>query len=225
MRKALVTCAVGPHLELLAIALPSFEAFAARHGYDLVLPEMECRRPPSWWKVPALKAALEGGYDLALWLDADTVIVDPTEDMAVPAKFWQAMVCHQTGDGGVPNCGVWMVRQPMIPYLEQAWEKTEFLNHGWWEQAAMHSLMGFEGRPVELADDPPELYEKTLFLDPGWNCHIWDKQPITRRRIEHATMIQDRAAAMRQWADQARAAAAPPPAYETATMPGREGRR
>lgn len=199
MSKALISYAVGPHQELLDIAAPSFQEFADRHGYDLLIPEpMDSPRPPSWHKIPALIAAL-GEYDEVLFLDADTVIVDPSEDLDVPADAWQALVRHRTGDGDVPNCGVWFVRRPMVPVLELQWSMVQYTHHGWWEQAAMHELLGFGERPVRLLA-PTELYERTCFLDPGWNVHKWDEQRLERQRIMHASMHPDRAAVMREWA-------------------------
>lgn len=200
MSKALVTLAVGPHEELLDIALPSFEAFADLHGYDLLIPDaIDCSRPPSWWKVPALIAALEE-YDEALFLDADTVIIDPSEDLGVHPWAWQALVEHHTGDGDVPNCAVWLVRKPMIPFLHIAWSMEKHLHHGWWEQAAMHELMGYGERPVRRVRQT-ELLGHTEFLDNGWNVHCWDSPAAAHPRILHATMLPDRAAAMRAWAE------------------------
>lgn len=198
MNKALVSYAIGPHVDLLDIALPSFHEFADRHGYDVVIPEpLDCDRPPSWHKVPVLLAALDE-YDEVLFLDADTVIIDRSEDLDVPADAWQALARHVTTDGEVPNCGVWFARKPMRPYLQQIWSLEGYLHHGWWEQAAMHQLLGYAGRPVTLVA-PSELYGRTHWLDSGWNVHVWDQQATGRERVMHATMCPDRAAAMREW--------------------------
>ena len=201
MTKALVTLARGPeHEALLDIALPSFQEFADRHGYDLLIPELACDRPVSWWKVPALKAAL-GAYDEALWVDCDIVITDPSEDVTVPKDAWQAMVQHHTGDGDVPNCAVWYVRKPMVPVLDEVWAQTHRLNHGWWEQAAMLDLLGYQHhfRPAYLSIETP-LYHRTHFLDNGFNHHKWDTPGPEHVRFCHATMHADRATVMRQWA-------------------------
>lgn len=202
MSRAIVTFAVGAeHERLLEIALPSFQEFARRHGYCLLTetpPAPDIPRPPSWWKIPALQAALDD-HDEALWLDCDTVIIDPRDDVEVDLLAWQAVVEHHTKDGRVPNLGVWLVRRPMLAVLSRMWEMTRYLNHGWWEQAAMLELLGYaDGRPVQLRA-PTGLYERTAFLDPGWNVHPWDANK-SRERILHATMHPDRAATMRRWA-------------------------
>jgi hypothetical protein len=200
-RRAIVTLARGPeHEELLELALPSFEAFGERHGYDVLVADIDSGRPASWDKVPALRAAL-AEYEEALWLDADTVIVDPSEDVPVDERAWQALVEHATGDGFVPNCGVWYVRAPMLPVLEQLWTMTGYLNHGWWEQAAMLELLGYRGRPVSRPVHANGLLLHTTFLDAGWNRHLWDTKPAEHVRIQHATVYPNRAETMRSWAE------------------------
>lgn len=200
MTKALVTIGVGGHRELLDIALPSFYEFADRHDYVLVEPVLESDRPPSWWKIPALISILQE-FDEALWVGADVVIVDPTEDLDVPEGKWHALVEHHTGDGHVPNCDVWFVRRPMIPWLEKAWGLTHRINHGWWEQAAIMDLLGYKvDRPAGRVQTT-ELLEHTCWLDHGWNVHAWDTPGPEHPRFMHATMHPDRAAVMREWAD------------------------
>lgn len=206
MTKALVTVAEGGHAEYLAIAQPSLEVFADRHGYTLLqVKDVETTRPASWWKIPGLIAALNT-YDEALFVGADFVCVDPSEDLDVPAEAWQALVAHRTGDGEVPNADFWYLRQPMLPILTTLWGKWEYTNHGWWEQAALMDMMGYKDRP-SLHVEPTELYDHTYFLDAGWNVHTWDRQPGEHPRFRHATMWPDRAAIMREWAAEALVAA------------------
>ena len=200
MRRALVTYASGSYAELLEIARPSFQAFCDRHGYDLIVAEFdEEPRPPSWMKIPALSEILTSGYDEALFVGSDIVIVDPSDDLDVPGEAWQALVAHHTGDGEVPNADFWLVRKPMLPWLERIWRMTGYTNHGWWEQAALVELMGYRGRPLHRAV-ASDLYERTHFLDLAWNVHRHDMRQPERRRVMHATMWPDRAQIMREWA-------------------------
>jgi hypothetical protein len=101
----------------------------------------------------------------------------------------------------VPNCAVWFVRQPMLPVLEEAWASAHRIEHGWWEQAAMMDLMGYQHhfRPAYLAA-PTILYDSTHWLDHGWNVHKWDTPGAAHPRFMHATMHPDRAAVMTEWA-------------------------
>lgn len=198
--RAIVTCATGNHEQLLDIAMPSFRAFAKQHGWTVLRADApDSWRAPSWWKVPILREALTQ-YGEALWLDADTVIVDTSEDLEAPDGCWQALVEHHTGDGKVPNCGVWLVRRPMIPIFDLLWQRRQYLHHGWWEQAALMSMMGYRVEHPAGPAEPTELFGRTHFLDPGWNRHIWDIQDTGRVRIQHATMHPDRQAVMSDWA-------------------------
>lgn len=204
MNRAICTFGTGKHAEYLNIALPLFKKFAALHGYDvLVADKIGGMRPPSWYKVRMLQDAL-ATYEAALWIDADVVIMDGSEDWPDLGDNWQSMVAHHTGDGEVPNHGVWYVTRAMLPTLAQIWALDKYKYHGWWEQAAGLELMGYdpERRPCRKTQ-PSELYDHTLFVDAGWNVHKWDMNKSTRPRFMHATMYEDVAGTMKTWAEAA----------------------
>ena len=212
MRRAILSFGVGLHADLLDIAWPSFERFAELHGWELI----DCNpepgfsdRPPSWWKIPFMLEALNGDFDEVLWLGADTVIVDPSEDITMPAPAWQALVIHDTPDGFVPNADVWLVRPKMRHVLEQVWSMTQHIDSPWWEQTALVEMMGYvtSNRPIKQIAETA-LWRHTHILDPGWNVHRNDAQEVTRPRIMHATMHPDRAAVMSEWAELAKSVTA-----------------
>ena len=189
MSRALVTFAVGEHRRLLELSLPRFAEYADRHGYELhAYPPRLVTRPPSWLKVAALLDALNH-HEEALWIDCDVVIVDGDLDLAdeVPDPCCQALVRHHTPDGEVPNCGVWLVREALRPALLRLWRMDRYLDHVWWEQAAVLDLLGYrhQQRPVELVA-PTELYRRTHWLGLEWNSHEQnDRHPSPR--FAHAT--------------------------------------
>ena len=203
MNRAIVTFGTGLHAELLKVALPGFKKFADRHGYELnVVEGLDPKMPAAWYKVPVLLEAYKS-YDEVLWLGADLVIVDGSEDIPVSKDCWQAMVFHHTNDGEVPNTEVWYTRRQMIPTLERMWQMANrgWHNAAWWEQSALIYLMGYRDdiRPVYLGN-PTELYFNTCQLDNSWNVHKWDKTQAKHPRIQHATMYPNRLAIMREWA-------------------------
>ena len=202
--KAIVSFGTGKHKELLDIAFPTFKAFADLHGWDLYCcDEIGKSRPAPWYKVNSLLELLQD-YDEALFLGADTVIVDGREDLTVPPGYWQALVEHHTGDGCVPNTDVWFCRKSMIATLRQVWSMDKWLMHGWWEQAALMELMGYQvWQPARVLLSGTELYRMTYFLDHAWNVHKWDNPQPEHPRIQHATMYPDRAGIMREWAREA----------------------
>jgi hypothetical protein len=185
--RVLVTFALGAYSELQQVALPGLEEYAGLHGYDLhTEPPTDQPRPASWMKIPLLLELLDR-YEEALWLDADVVVADPSRDIAddVPGEAWQALVRHHTPDGEVPNCGVWYLRRPMRPVLEQLWQMPVGGERAWWEQGALLELLGYRGRPSRL-DRPTGLFERTHWLGLEWNSHEQnDRHPDPR--FAHAT--------------------------------------
>jgi hypothetical protein len=161
---------------------PAMLAYAKRHGYQAVLDQTPTLDPPSWGKVPLLQALLDS-VDAVLWLDADCLIVDGSEDIAagVPEGMAQAMTAHVTWQGCIPNCGVWYLTHEAKPLLQEVmglYQKHR--DHVWWEQAAV----------IERINDGWKA--RTWWLDPGWNRHVHDMQQTNRIRIEHYTALPDR---------------------------------
>ena len=208
MKKAIVTFGVGGHKKLLDIARPSFKAFAKRHGYDYFeAAQVGHQRPAAWYKVRCLIDLLKH-YEHAIFFGCDLVVVDGREDFPLPANGWiQAMVTHHTQCGDVPNDDMWICTSAMIPWLEKVWALDKYLNHGWWEQAALLELMSYdpaiEHFPTHCRDLANQLYQNTYWLSNEWNVHCWDKPQPQHVRIQHATMWPDRAAIMRTWAKEA----------------------
>ena len=204
MKRAIATYAIGSCKPQLTYSLPTFKAFAKLHGYDVfVASEIGIRRHPVWYKIPMMQELLVD-YDEVLWLDSDLVIVDGREDLNVDKDAWQAMVFHHTGDGEVPNCGMWLVRKAILPYLDIAWNMTKYLDDRWREQSAIIEQMGYVDivRPVYLKE-PTELYNHTFQLDNGWNVHKWDIPQPEHPRIQHATMYPNLLGVMAEWSKQA----------------------
>ena len=204
MKRAIATFGVGKCQAMLNIALPSFKAFAKRHGYDLfVADKTGMARPPAWYKIPMLQTLL-ADYDEVLWLDSDTVIVDGREDMNVPAEAWQAVVIHKTYEGESPNLGVWLVRKAMLPYLQQAWDLTEYIHHKWWENAAIIDLMGFDPAHPVCPAIPNELLSHTHRLENWWNSTQVDQWAVHPARINHiAACYSNKTEVMAVWAQDA----------------------
>jgi hypothetical protein len=219
--KALCTFALGPQAPLQAIALPSLGRYAARHGYTLFAPSAdwlaarvrpESRfspdaagpRPASWLKLPLLHWLLaDAGFDAALWVDADVVMADASEDIADAAgrTCWQALVYHDVDVGEVPNCGVWWLAAAMAPVLPALWAMAGHRDHGWWEQAAMIELLGGDPNSGAVKTGGTPLAARTARLPYDWNPHARDRRGLPPdARFLHATTLPDRAAAMRAWA-------------------------
>lgn len=195
MSKTIITYAAGAHEELLDVALPTYKTFALRHGYDVVVGEKKCDLPPAWNKIPLLLDALDH-YDEVVWFDCDLVVVDPSEDFPPlqsdpkAGTFTQpklhALVRHFEDHSEVPNSGVWRLRSRCDELgvvgkvlLREMLDLEVFTNHGWWEQAALLTLMGYTVPPEgsHFPDTkckcvrPTRWYESCQFMRLCWNSH------------------------------------------------------
>ena len=176
MKTALITGARGPlHIAMQALTLPAMRQYAERHGYDLRVVDLpDNGRPASWEKLPMLIDALRT-YDQALWLDADIAIINGEVDITadVDPVMWQALVIHGFANGNIPNCGVWLVRKPMIDIMNYA-DEVSYLdetvrNHPWWEQAFLMMEMGYDINVDFYRKINTGLWDYTHLLPVEWN--------------------------------------------------------
>ncbi|HEY1650998.1 MAG TPA: putative nucleotide-diphospho-sugar transferase [Acidimicrobiales bacterium] len=197
MRRALCSLGVGPHEELLQLTAPSFAAFAKRHHYDLHLftERRSHERPVPWSKIPILQELL-ASYEEVLWIDADAVVVDDSRDIASAVGDGALMgICpHRTpeGDDPIPNAGVWFLRseQETLSLLSDIWNCTAYVNHKWWENAALLDVMGYELEPTVRLVQPSPIWSKTTFLTTEWNSIPVDSSP-NPRILHFAGMSQE----------------------------------
>ena len=189
MKRCIVTYADGAHEELLDVALPTYRAFAEKHGYDLLvtrgkmpdhLIDDDVGIPSQWNKIPLLLDALER-YDEAVWFDCDLVVVDPIQDFPPlnAMEHSHSLVRHYAWQSEVPNTGVWRVNKSVDVLLRQMSQLTVFRDHGWWEQAALMTLMGYTV-PTQGSDFrdtkcknvvQTQWYNACQFMRLCWNSH------------------------------------------------------
>lgn len=156
MRRAIVTYAAGAHEELLDVAIPTYRKFAESHGYDLCVTRgvpkgSKCIDPalPSAWSKVALLIDALSRYEEVVWLDCDLVVVNFDEDFPpFQDDKLHSLVRHFEGGSEVPNSGVWRLQKSSgdlfsKDLLQLMTQLQVFRNHGWWEQAALLTLMGY----------------------------------------------------------------------------------
>ncbi|MGH8828610.1 MAG: hypothetical protein ACRDVZ_13655, partial [Jiangellaceae bacterium] len=121
-RGAVVTAA-GPQMRpvLHELALPTFRRFADRWGYAVLVEDLagdgagadSPAQQAKWAKIRLLRAALVE-FPLAVWLDADVLIVRDDDDIAEhlhPEHFQALAMEHVPYEHRVnPNTGVWLMR-------------------------------------------------------------------------------------------------------------------
>ena len=171
------TMATGRHRELMAESAPTMLAYARRHGWSVVLTseELEPARPASWSKVKLIQELMPS-YDFVFWVDADAIIVDLERDLLAEvgddADAWFARhpQAHDE-DAAVLNAGVFLVRSsPFAEDLLQAmWDAEQFVDHNWWENAALLDLLGYSlDAPYAKVRDS-DWESRIGLLDLAWN--------------------------------------------------------
>lgn len=193
MNRAIITYAAGEHERLLELSLPTFRRFADKHGYDLIVGEKMTDRPPAWNKIPLL-ATHSPKYEQVVWFDADLFIVDDSDDLPRINES-HGLVRHFTAGSEVPNSGMWILnyRPAFDKIFDAIWNLEVFMNHGWWEQAALLTLMGYCVPPEGSDFDDTKcrcVYETELmkacqFLRVEWNSH--PNYQANKPRIVHCS--------------------------------------
>jgi hypothetical protein len=205
MSKALASYGTGACEAYREFTLPPMRRYAERHGYAACFDSLPTLDPPSWGKVPLIRQLLDD-HEAVLWLDADVLIFDPSDDLAADVPAWavQAMVRHTVnvrhahgvvpvdvhGQAMVPNTGIWYVTRYAAPLLDAMLSLyPQHRDSVWWEQSAMVELL------------PNGWAGVTHWLDPSWNRHVFDSQPCDRQRFIHATAVTDRVGLLRSLAE------------------------
>lgn len=194
--KILATFATGRHTEYLELTRPTFERYAARHGYEVRVPEADPvpeHRHKHWGKVAFINQLLPH-CDQLLWIDADAAIVDDSVDIAsvlAPRRFL-GLVEHRYDGQLVPNTGVMVVRSGAAArrFFEEIWGATHFLETRWHDNAAALELLGYEfdmdAMPLHCQPGRSTRWRRrTEFLGSEWNSIPQDM--ADRPRIVHVT--------------------------------------
>lgn len=119
-----------------------------------------------------------------LWVDADalfmrfspdirTEIIDGKDLLLVNHEVRRPLQPGATLCLDVPNTGVMLLRNTdwTRSFLDAVWEKTDLIDHRFWENAAVHALMGYHFLvdSAERNDPDGDVMAKIGFLDRAWN--------------------------------------------------------
>jgi hypothetical protein len=185
--RAIASLGAGPQERLLRLASRSFVPYARRHGYDLHVyrDQVERSRPAPWSKILILRELVQR-YDVVVWLDADTVIVDRRYDIADELRedAFLYLVEHTVRGEVRPNTGVMLLRggDEALAFLDAVWALDRYVNHRWWENAAVSELLGYSDDPAgRLAVTPWRA--RTCFIGAEWNWIV--DAPVRAARIRH----------------------------------------
>jgi Methyltransferase domain/galactosyl transferase GMA12/MNN10 family len=178
-RRVICSLATGDYRSLLSRSALSFERYADRWEWDLVVSTEDLAegRPAPWAKVPLVRSLL-AQYDWVLWLDADVVIVDLNADISAeiqPDKDLY-LVEHPWLGQYTANTGVMLLRSCdwSRAFLDRVWALDEYAEHPWWENAAVLELLGYGLEPARLVEPTPWL-RRTKLIDRRWNSIELDR--------------------------------------------------
>ena len=195
------------------ICAATLKCYAARHGFDLTIDRtLRSDRPPAWNKILLIQRLFDQGYDFVLWVDADALFLrfapDIRGEIAVGKDLF--MVKHemrrQLQPGAwlaldVPNTGVMLLQNSEWTrwFLQAVWERTDYIDHQFWENAAVHDLMGYRFLldPAKRNEPDANVLSHVAWLDVAWNS-IPGKCASPRPIIHHYAGVSDRLAPMRE---------------------------
>lgn len=182
----LVTAA-GPQMRevLHDLALPSFRHYAECWDYDVrpvdlvsdgARADVGAQRA-KWAKIRLLREAL-ATYPLAVWVDADVLLLRTDENIAshLPGDDFQALALeHVPYEHRVnPNTGVWVLRSgPAALAFLDAVETLGQQPGPWADQGAVLAALGWDRGDAQYRGAKPgpgnAFLARTSWLPPGWN--------------------------------------------------------
>lgn len=183
---ALVTAA-GPRMRsvLHDLALPSFRRYARRWNWSVVVKDLPSdgagatpgAQQAKWVKLHLLRQALQS-HQLALWVDADVLLLRQDEDltMHLHPEHFQAFVLEQVpSEHRVnPNTGVWLMRScPQAFAFLDAVEAAGPQPGPWADQGGVLAALGWDRGDDSYRWARPgpgnAFLAGTGWLPPGWN--------------------------------------------------------
>ena len=179
--------AAGPHMRpvLHDLALPTFRRWAGRWGWDVEAHELpadgvaadEGAQRAKWAKLQLLRDALRS-HPLALWIDADVLLMRDDEDVSLhlhPGSFQALALESVPAEHRVnPNTGVWLLRScPESFAFLDAVEEAGRQPGPWADQGAVLAALGWDRGDERYHWARPGVGNRflsgTSWLPVGWN--------------------------------------------------------
>ena len=140
-RIAVVTMHTPEISDYANISLINKAKYCDRHHYDLIVSpvSLDESRPPAWSKIKLLQRHL-ASYDWVFWADADSIIMNPfiRLERFVDPDFELIITADKFG----MNSGMFFLKNAATSaqFLNLVYDQSQFVNHDFWEQAAIHHL-------------------------------------------------------------------------------------
>ncbi|WP_052342844.1 putative nucleotide-diphospho-sugar transferase [Bacillus sp. EB01] len=180
------------HVASMEIMKPTVEYYGQLHNIDtlffkeLLLPKQKAKKHKVFLLYNLLKY-----YEIVMWMDADTIIVDPSEDIRkeLSSNHVVYMTSYFGRDPLFPNSGVIVVKRDpaALEILEHIWKFKKKRRKGWWDQQAFLNLLGYKNRNVKILgyEGPTKYTSKIGFLHLKWNSRPNRKDVAPKPNIMH----------------------------------------
>ena len=182
-----IVSAAGPQMRTVLhdLALPTFRRWAHRWAWEVLAHDLpadgvaadEGAQRAKWTKLRLIRAALQQ-HPLALWIDADVLLLRDDEDISVhlhPDHFQALALEHVPSEHRVnPNTGVWLLRScPESTAFLDAVEQAGPQPGPWADQGAVLAALGWNRGDRDYHWARPgtgnPFLAGTSWLPPGWN--------------------------------------------------------
>jgi hypothetical protein len=174
---ALLSIATGETFRSsLLPCIQSHEEYCLRHNYQHIHHnDYDYKgRPAPWGKILALRQAFSEHPQIThiFWADADTLITNPFFKLeTICEKLNQSnrcMLLAVDGAGNI-NTGAFLAKRhdTTTVILDHIWKQEQFINHCWWEQAALMALYPFIFQALLVTRDN-NLFNSFLTGESPW---------------------------------------------------------
>ena len=178
------------YYEIGQITTKSMANYASKFNLKFEFLEMPSTgRVQTWNKIISIKEEiLKKENDYIMWVDADVFFPNDAENIlsVIENSFEIYLTSHYCSvfkgsnykntilTTKRINCGVMIfkVSDYCLEFLDKVWNKKEFINHFWYEQAAIMDLVGLKADLTgNLKDNQGDEYyiDKIKFLPKEWN--------------------------------------------------------
>lgn len=149
--------------EISDLSFPTLEKFSQKNQFDCERFFIEdFKKPAPWFKIDALIKAIElKQHDYVLWIDSDAIIFNQNFD--IESIINNNKILHIAKDFNNINSGVmlWKTCEEGLSLLYKIQSMSEkYLNHIWWEQAAIIEL--YENNVDNILENTKFVEQSTL---------------------------------------------------------------
>ena len=171
------------------ITSKTFEKYAKKYDYvfeNVKMPKFD--RPYAWNKIKILLDEIQkNNFEYLLWVDADSYfniyekniseIIDEKKEIYIAKHYCEVHKGTKYKNAKLTvlriNSGVMLLKSSEYNhnFLTKVWNNKKFINHQWWEQAAIMDIIGLRAEINHNLNDNigNNILDKIKFLSGRWN--------------------------------------------------------